>query len=654
MKTRVSTQRHASQPKSSESLSVGMRAGPWVIEGELGRGGMGVVYAVRHAQIGKRAALKVLQRLADPDVHSVRMLQEAQVVNAIGHPNIVDIFDVGTTDDGRPYIVMELLAGHPLTDDDPTLDDCLAILAQVADALIAAHEVGVVHRDLKPDNIFLVDSDGPPRVKLLDWGIARVVDVPSEVTFEGQLVGTPRYISPEQARGECVTPKSDVYSLGVVAYELLLGRAPFDADTPADLMAMHLLLTPPPPRNLWPEIPSPIETLLHGMLAKSPDARPAMREVADSIARLRAERAVASKRKPPAVVVDEPAVRRRSRWPLVALAGLAVLAAAFALVRTADTAALRPLAPRLERAAEAPPLPLPRDAVLANCADPSVLRDGGRYYMTCTGGRGGNLYPIYESIDLAAWRHTGWIFPAGERPGWATGHFWAPELRRTRDGYAAYFSMRTTNRRHAIGVATATTVTGPYRDRGAPLVAPRDGASDAHVLADGDALYLYYKSDTRPTAIWMQPLAADGLAPRGEPVRVLAASGAWERDNVEAPAVVRDGDGYYLFYSAARYCDGNYAIGVARAASPAGPFEKLPAPLLRSDPEDTWLGPGHATVTTDAAGHRYLAYHAYRAADGVPSCSAADSQPRHVLVTPLRFEGGWPRVAPPTVSLSSH
>ena len=634
VQTLVSTRE--GEPNSADSLTVGNRAGQWLIESELGRGGMGVVYAVRHVQIGKRAALKVMhRRLRDPDAIAVRMVQEAQVVNAIGHPNIIDVFDVGTLDDGRPYIVMEQLVGHSLSELAPDLDESLSILAQVADALIAAHAAGVVHRDLKPDNIFLVEGE-PLRVKLLDWGIARVINVPTEVTYEGQVVGTPRYIAPEQARGERVTPQTDVYSLGVVAYELLLGRAPFDADTPTEVMAMHLLIQPPAPRTLWPEIPTRVERLLHGMLAKHPDARPSMTEVALAIAAAREER----KRKPQAVIVEDVQPRRKHRWLAAATLG-AVAVLAFVWFAYREQAPLD--GTLVERPREIATRTI-TNPVVRDCADPSVLQDGNRWVMTCTGNRDGNLYPMHVSTDLTTWRSAGWIFRSGQRPAWGTGHYWAPELHRTRYGVAAYFSMRADNGRNAIGVATAPSVDGPYRDIGKPLVAPDGGASDAHVLVDGEQRFLYFKRDDE-RALWVQPLSADGRSTRDEAQRVLVATEDWEHGNVEAPSVLREGDFYYLFYSGARYCDSGYALGVARARSPLGPFEKLGVPVLRGTVG--WLGPGHSTVVTGAGNERYLAYHAYHEAEGTPSCKAgapADNNRRHVRIEPLVFDGGWPLV----------
>jgi serine/threonine protein kinase len=295
-------------PQGDDVLRPGTKAGPWLVERELGRGGMGAVYAVVHEEIGKRAALKVVHRRLMPGFHCDRMLLEAQVVNQVGHPNIVDIFETGRLEDDRPYIVMERLSGQSLAvraDEGKLLPDAvIAILLQVCDALTAAHQAGIVHRDLKLDNVFLVDNlddASQPRVKLLDWGIAKVIHHEVQHTIEGQLMGTPQYLSPEQARGLAVTPQTDVYSLGVMAYELFLEQLPFEAETAAEVMAMHLRATPPPPRELWPDIPPELEALLLAMLAKQPDQRPTMAEVARRLEAVRGElqRRVRAGRRPP-------------------------------------------------------------------------------------------------------------------------------------------------------------------------------------------------------------------------------------------------------------------------------------------------------------------------------------------------------------------
>ena len=307
-----------------DTLAPGAKAGPWVIEAQIGRGGMGSVYAVTHEEIGKRAALKVMHRALVSDVAAERILTEARVVNRVGHTNIVDIFETGQLEDGRLYIVMERLEGKPLgalaMEQKLLPDRVIAILVQICDALIAAHAAGIVHRDLKLDNVFLIDNpDEPsnPKVKVLDWGIAKEVANDVRRTIDGQLVGTPQYLSPEQARGLDVGPPSDVYSLGVMAYELFLEQLPFEAETAAEVMTMHLRALPPEPHELWPEIPHLLESLLLQMLSKKPDDRPSMLSVAHALESVREEllRRIQPLDVPAEPVVIEPRAERARTVP---------------------------------------------------------------------------------------------------------------------------------------------------------------------------------------------------------------------------------------------------------------------------------------------------------------------------------------------------
>ncbi|HUQ06990.1 MAG TPA: serine/threonine-protein kinase [Kofleriaceae bacterium] len=274
-------------------LEPGAVLGEWRIEQQIGQGGIGTVYSAVHTEIGKRAALKVVRHRSGESLHAgERFLQEARIVNQIQHPNIVDIFQLGRLDDGSPYLVMELLHGESLGE---RIDrgrvaalDSIDILLQVCQALAAAHAQGVVHRDLKPDNIFLSNQI----VKLLDWGIAKMTDPPPdmcEVTGAGTMVGTPRYIAPEQARGLDVDARTDVYSLGCIAHELFLEEPPFTADNVADLLVAHLTEPVLPPSDVWPDIPPVLERLILGMLEKEASNRPTLDDVIASLEQARFE-----------------------------------------------------------------------------------------------------------------------------------------------------------------------------------------------------------------------------------------------------------------------------------------------------------------------------------------------------------------------------
>jgi len=388
------------------ALEPGTVVGPWRVEGELGRGGMGAVYAVVHEAIGKRAAMKVIhQHMFTPAYTAERFLLEARAVNVVTHPNIVDIFESGTLDDGRPYLIMERLRGKTLGErlDDGRIPplEVIDYLLPLCDALAAAHAAGVVHRDIKLDNVFLVDSQATialgsgghgPLVKLLDWGIASVASVDAGRSFRDMLVGTPRYVAPEQARGEPATPASDVYSLGIVAYELFLESPPFIADSAAEVLAMHLTEAPPPPRDVWPQIPDALERLLLAMLVKPARQRPTIVQVAEGLRAARAELsrrtrssdqvaaiagAVEAPADPRATLERGPtllpsesrrlrtvAVRRGRPW-LVAIAACALVAmGAGARLGMARTSPAQPPAPATAAAAAttaamAPPAPAP-------------------------------------------------------------------------------------------------------------------------------------------------------------------------------------------------------------------------------------------------------------------------------------------------------
>ncbi|HKA90319.1 MAG TPA: serine/threonine-protein kinase [Haliangiales bacterium] len=262
-----------------DMLAPGSIVGGFTIKGAIGSGAMGAVYAARHRWLGRPAAVKILH----DDVHLLpqvreRLLHEARIVAGLRHPNIVEVLDAGEHE-GVPYLVMELLHGQTLGErmDAGRLSplESIAILRQVCAALRAAHACGVIHRDLKPDNIFLAGST----VKVLDWGVARSLGLARRLTSEGSIVGTPEYMAPEQCCAGELDARSDIYSLGVVAWEMFLEDVPFGGDTAVDVLAGHIARDPELPRTLWPKIPAQLESLLLAMLAKRPADRPTVGEV---------------------------------------------------------------------------------------------------------------------------------------------------------------------------------------------------------------------------------------------------------------------------------------------------------------------------------------------------------------------------------------
>ena len=269
-----------------ERIVIGETLGNYRVVSSLGKGGMGEVYLAEHQLIGRTAAIKVLlpQMSIDADlVH--RFFNEAKLAGRLQHPGLVEVFDFGIHHDGSAYIVMELLHGESLTKRIASsgrlpLGLALAVTRQVAIALHAAHEHGVVHRDLKPENVFLTkDAESPAgiRVKVLDFGIAKLAqeDAPRSVkTKTGAVFGTPRYMAPEQCRNAGgVDRRADIYALGCIVYEMVLGVPPFDYDGWGELVAAHIHETPPRPTELSPGLSPSVESLVLRMLAKRVEDR---------------------------------------------------------------------------------------------------------------------------------------------------------------------------------------------------------------------------------------------------------------------------------------------------------------------------------------------------------------------------------------------
>ena len=241
----------------------------------VAQGGMADVYRARDSVLGRVVAVKMLaDRYAADDDFRARFTREALTAASLSHPNVVTIFDVGETDEGTPFIVMEHLAGGSLADRarGGRIPHATAIawLDQAARALDAAHAAGIVHRDVKPGNLML-DDEGD--VHVTDFGIARAA-AHDPLTSAGTILGSSGYMAPEQARGEPATAASDRYALGCVAFELLTGRRPFEADSPTAEAVLHASEPPPQPSEVEPSLPAAVDTVLQRALAKSPDARP--------------------------------------------------------------------------------------------------------------------------------------------------------------------------------------------------------------------------------------------------------------------------------------------------------------------------------------------------------------------------------------------
>ena len=262
--------------------------GKYEILGRLGVGGMGAVYKARHVLFGELRAIKVLgAHLLGDEGYRARFRSEAAVARKLSHPNAVRIEDFDTTEDGRPFIVMEYAEGRSVRhllhyEGRLAVERAVAFARQACEALAAAHRLGIVHRDIKPDNMIVVPRpDGTEWLKVLDFGLAKIREgfeggAGQVATRTGILIGTPEYMSPEQAsgtRGDELDGRSDLYALGIVLYEMLTGRVPFHSDTPVSTVLQQLHDAPRPPRELRPDLPEPVAAVVLRALAKDPAER---------------------------------------------------------------------------------------------------------------------------------------------------------------------------------------------------------------------------------------------------------------------------------------------------------------------------------------------------------------------------------------------
>jgi serine/threonine-protein kinase len=355
---------------------------------KIGEGGMGAVYEARHAVIGKRVAVKVLlEKFLENQELVARLLQEARLASSIGHENIVDVTDYGTTNDGRAFVVMEFLDGEALAQlvmrDAPLpVERSLGILRQVCSALAAAHAKGIVHRDVKPENIYLVRRGELDFVKVVDFGVSKAVHSREEgadsqrLTRTGTVLGTPLYMSPEQARGgDDVDHRADIWGAGLMLYECLTGEVPFRANNYLGVISQVLTQETVSPSQLRPElgIPAAVDRVVMRALERDRDRRyQQMAEFEHDLERLLAGDSTVALREAPGP--SEAPAGHRLRWPLAALGVLALGAAiALALVGGGQSAqssgvpvlsnpavpVARPAAALAARPAPATPAPAP-------------------------------------------------------------------------------------------------------------------------------------------------------------------------------------------------------------------------------------------------------------------------------------------------------
>ena len=294
--------------------------GSYRIVKEIGRGGMGTVFEAVHALLPRRAAIKIMH--ADLRRHpgmATRMVQEAAILEQVRHPGVARVFECSLLPDRRPWIAMELVEGetlagrlHYATRLAPV--EVATLLAELGDVLAAVHAHGVVHRDLKPDNLLLTPGDRAFPLRVVDWGVARLGAI-GRMTLDGMTPGTPLYMSPEQASGRPIGPPCDVYSLGVIAYEALVGHPPFDGRTLAEVVCMHLTSEPEPLADRC-GAPAELCRLVHRMLEKDPALRPGaveLRQLARALAiELAAVSTPAPEPAPPEPAYARPAAHARS------------------------------------------------------------------------------------------------------------------------------------------------------------------------------------------------------------------------------------------------------------------------------------------------------------------------------------------------------
>jgi serine/threonine-protein kinase len=650
---------------------IGAHIAGYKIEALVGRGGMSLVYRAEQEHLGRTVALKLLTpELARDERFRERFVSESRLAASLDHPNIIPIYDAGEAE-GLLYIAMRFVEGCTLGEfidrHGPLAPEvAIATIEQVGAALDVAHSAGLVHRDVKPDNILITEEHGRfDHIFLSDFGLTKRPNVIG-TTQSGELMGTVGYVAPEQIESKPLDGRVDVYSLGCVLFQCLTGRRPFDMDSDVAILWAHLNRPVPKITEIRPELPRAMDAVIKKAMAKQPRAR---YETAGAFAHA-ARKAFApiGVKEGPTEPLPSPSGKRGRRGLLVATGFLLLLFLAGAVVlksrdhttpggpsRGSTRTDVAAAAGGAQKALPGKELltagPINRSSssglyknpvVAYNAPDPSIISAGGMYYAYTTQSVYTHLVhlPVLVSRNLVEWHFLGDAVP--KLPGWAEktpSDSWGPDVVHINGAYRIYFALKS-RRTGAMEIALAISRSpgGPFRVQKSPVLqVPGQNAVDPLVLEEPNGrLLLYSGSYNQP--IRVQQLSKDGKRSLGSPQPVLAPSTETSYDDfVEGPDLVSHGGFYFLFYSGDNCCGdhAHYAELVARSRSPFGPFERAGSnPIVAAN--NYFYAPGHGSVFRDKSGAYFLLYHAMERSD--------PNGLRYLMLDRIDWHNGWPEV----------
>jgi serine/threonine protein kinase len=648
---------------------IGTQIAGYKLEALVGRGGMSVVYRAQHQHLHRTVALKLLApELSQDERFRRRFVRESRLAASLEHPNIIPIYDAGEAQ-GLLYIAMRLVEGCTLAqflDKQGRLGPSIAlyVIEQIAEALDVAHAAGLVHRDVKPENILVTEHHGGlDRVFLSDFGLTKRRNL-GGTTKSGELMGTVGYVAPEQIEGKPPDARSDIYSLGCVLYQCLTGSRPFELDSDVAVLWAHMNQSVPRVTDRRPELPSGIDGVVAKAMAKAPEQRYERAGNVATAARTALENDELGAQ--PTTPLGPVRPRSHNAVFLVGLVVVAIMGMTLFLVQQFDNSPSLATKNSGEPSTipssspshgTLPGVPLPTDRMnrsstastyrnpvaAYNLPDPTIIAAGNLYYAYTTQTVYEHLIhlPMLVSRDLIDWRFLGDALP--KLPAWAdpshSGDTWAPDIVRIHGRYNIYFAERLKSTGSmGIAVATSDSPKGPFHVAAKPLM-HRGGYIDVDPFVFKERpgrILIYWGSDHAP--IRVQRLSKDGRSLVGSPATALSLSSATTYDDlVEGPSIIRHGGFYYMFYSGDRCCgpDAHYAELVARSRSATGPFQRAGSnPIIAAN--NYFNAPGHGTVFQTSSGSYLILYHAMERSDA--------NHLRYLLLDRVRWEGGWPVV----------